>query len=48
MIEHAMLEGFLYPEHLELIIKTAISEDILPALRSYFPPAALARWVDRK
>ena len=48
MIEHAMLEGFLYPEHLELIIKAKSPEDILPALRHYSPPAALARWVDRK
>lgn len=47
MLEHAMLEGFLYPEHLKLLLKADTLDELLPALEEYTPPSSLARWVDR-
>lgn len=47
MLEHAMVEGFIYPEHLGLLVKVDSVEDVLPALNSYAPPSTLSRWIDR-
>ncbi len=48
MLEHAKTQGFIYPEHLELLINADTPEAVLSALCEYSPPKSLSRWVDRK
>jgi uncharacterized protein (TIGR00730 family) len=48
MLEHAMVEGFIYPEHLKLLIKADEIDEILDALSQYSPPSSLSRWIDRE
>ncbi|MGA9397199.1 MAG: TIGR00730 family Rossman fold protein [Anaerolineaceae bacterium] len=48
MLQHALVEKFIYPEHLELIQIEHEPVDLLNALRSYRPPADLPRWIERE
>jgi hypothetical protein len=48
MLEHSMVEGFIYPEHLKLLIKTEGIDEMLHELRLYSPPSTLSRWIDRE
>ncbi len=48
MIEHACVEGFIYPEHKELLISSSDPEDLIDRMRAYRPPETLARWVTRE
>jgi len=47
MVEHAIQEGFVYPEHRSLICSAETAEDLLAQLAAYQPPEGLSRWVDR-
>lgn len=47
MLEHAMVEGFIYPEHLKLLINTGTIERMLLELSQYSLPPSLSRWIDR-
>lgn len=47
MLEHARMEGFIYPEHLDILVRANSVADIIEALGNYSPPASLSRWVDR-
>lgn len=48
LIEHALNEGFIYPEHRDLLVVADTPEALLSALATYSPPVTLSRWVDRK
>jgi hypothetical protein len=48
MLEHSMVEGFIYPEHLKLLVKAEEIDEILVALSNYSPPSSLSRWIDRE
>ena len=48
MLEHAMVEGFIYPEHLKLLLKAETIDELLFVLRKYSPPPSLARWIERE
>jgi uncharacterized protein (TIGR00730 family) len=47
VLKHALVEEFIYPEHLELVRVEDEPEDLLAALRSYQKPDDLPRWVER-
>ena len=47
LIDHALKEGFIYPEHRRLICQAALPEDLLLALGQYQSPDGLERWVNR-
>jgi len=47
VLQHALVEKFIYPEHLELIKIEHEPGDLLNALRSYRPPTDLPRWIER-
>ncbi|MBA4421047.1 MAG: TIGR00730 family Rossman fold protein [Anaerolinea sp.] len=47
LFEHAMNEGFIYPEHRDLLAVADTPEALLAALAAYTPPVTLSRWVDR-
>lgn len=47
LIDHALEEGFIYPEHRRLVCQANQPEDLLVALSQYLPPAGLERWVNR-
>lgn len=47
MIDHAYREGFLYPEHLKLLVHAAEPETLVDALAAYIQPDGLERWLDR-
>jgi uncharacterized protein (TIGR00730 family) len=48
MIEHAAVEGFIYPEHKDLLVSDSDPEGLLRKLESYVPPKNLTRWVSRE
>jgi uncharacterized protein (TIGR00730 family) len=48
MIEHAKVEGFIYPEHAELLIASSDPKELLNKLENYQHPKNLARWVTRE
>jgi uncharacterized protein (TIGR00730 family) len=47
LIDHALAEGFIYPEHRRLVCQAGQPEDLLFALSQYHPPQGLERWVNR-
>ena len=47
MVEHAIQEGFVYPEHRSLICSAESADELLAQLAAYQPPEGLSRWVDR-
>ncbi len=47
MIEHASVEGFIYPEHKDLLVSSPDSEELLTKLEGYKPPVNLNRWISR-
>jgi len=47
LIDHALKEGFIYPEHRHLICQAELPEDLLMALGRYESPDGLERWVNR-
>jgi uncharacterized protein (TIGR00730 family) len=47
LIDHTLNEGFIYPEHRQLICQAALPEDLLTALGQYESPDGLERWVNR-
>jgi uncharacterized protein (TIGR00730 family) len=48
LIEHGIHEGFIYPEHRDLLIVSETSAELLDKLAVYAPPASLARWLTRE
>jgi uncharacterized protein (TIGR00730 family) len=47
LVEHAIQEGFIYPEHRDLLQIEDQPERLLEKLAAYTPPARLERWVNR-
>jgi len=47
LAQHAMQEGFLYPEHLQLFSHAATPVELLDQLANHRPPEGLERWVER-
>ncbi len=47
LIDHALKEGFIYPEHRLLICQAAQPEDLLVELGQFQSPEGLDRWVNR-
>jgi uncharacterized protein (TIGR00730 family) len=48
LVEHAVQEGFMYPEHLALFNVSPEPEELLDKLSAYRPPEGLDRWVKRE
>ena len=48
MTERASSEGFLYPEHSDLLLRAHEPADLLASLQTYQPPDGLERWVTRE
>ena len=48
LIEHASVEGFIYPEHRDLLIHTNNPGDLIDRLSVYTQPDKLHRWVTRE
>jgi uncharacterized protein (TIGR00730 family) len=48
MVEHGINEGFIYPEHHDLLVVAETSNALLDKLAAYTPPASLARWLTRE
>lgn len=46
MLEHAVAERFLRPEHRDLLVVAETPVDLLDAMAAWRPPA-LAKWIDR-
>ncbi len=46
-IDHALKEGFIYPEHRELVVAADTSAEALEKLSRYSFPHGLDRWVNR-
>lgn len=47
LVEHARLEGFIYPEAARLLTHSAEPEALLDALAEHHPPDGLERWLTR-
>ncbi len=47
LIEHAIHEHFIYPEHRELLLCADDADTLLEMMQTYRPPQSLSRWVDR-
>ena len=47
MVEHAITEGFIYPDHRGLFTSAADPAELLALLVDWSPPEDLARWVER-
>jgi uncharacterized protein (TIGR00730 family) len=47
LINHAQLEGFIFPDHCSLVSQSSDPEELLKILEKYQPPAHLDRWVKR-
>jgi len=47
MVDHAICEGFIYPEHRGLLCCSEDAPTLLKLLKDYRAPENLARWVDR-
>lgn len=48
MVEHAIQEGFIYPEQRGLLLQAPEPQQILEHLRAYTPPDGLSRWITRE
>ena len=48
LIEHARVEGFIYPEHSQLLIASNKPIELLDQLENYQRPQNLERWVTRE
>ena len=48
VLKHALVEEFIYPEHLELVCVEDEPLDLLAAMRGYHQPDNLPRWVVRE
>ncbi len=48
LIDHARKEGFIYPEHAQLIAHHDQPEALLQALQTFQRPAGLDRWLTRE
>ena len=47
MVEHAIAEHFVYPEHRQLLIDAGDASYLLKRMAAYRPPEQLQRWVAR-
>lgn len=47
LIEHAAREGFIFPEHRQLLVHAAQPQDLLPLLLNFQAPRGLDRWINR-
>ncbi len=47
LIEHAIAEGFIYPEQRLLLLDDEEPEALLEKLRGFTPPPGLERWLNR-
>jgi uncharacterized protein (TIGR00730 family) len=47
-LQHALVEEFIYPEHLDLVVVEDEPVDLLAALKEYRQPDDLPRWVERE
>jgi len=48
LIEHARQEGFIYNEHIDLLINESDPQVLLTRMEVFEPPANLERWVQRR
>jgi uncharacterized protein (TIGR00730 family) len=48
MIEHASVEGFIYPEHKQILQAASNPNELLEKLEAYQPPDKLNRWLTRE
>ena len=48
MLDHAIDEGFIYPEHRELYMASDSPIELLQALDTYIPPENMNRWLVRE
>ena len=48
MIEHALAEKFIYPEHVELLRIANTPEQLIRSLEDFQIPENLGRWVNRE
>ncbi len=46
-LQYALVEEFIYPEHLDLIRVEDEPDDLLAELRDYHQPDGLPRWIER-
>jgi len=47
LVDHAITERFIYPEHRQLIICDEDAHTLLEKMQAYQPPENLSRWVER-
>lgn len=47
LVDHAIAERFIYPEHRQLILCDAEPHALLEKMGAYHPPVNLNRWVER-
>lgn len=47
MVERAQAEGFIYPEHKELLVHSSNPEELIDLLVHFQKPGSLERWVNR-
>lgn len=48
LVEHAIAEGFIYPEHRSLLCCEENAAHLLYVLAAWQPPDGLSRWVERE
>jgi uncharacterized protein (TIGR00730 family) len=48
LIQHAQEQGFIYPEHRELICISDNPDELISSLQAFKIPAGLERWVHRR
>ncbi|WP_333656926.1 LOG family protein, partial [Anaerolinea sp.] len=46
-ISHALQEGFIYPEHVQLFVEDENPEQLMKKLTRFKIPENLNRWVER-
>jgi len=47
LVDHAIAERFIYPEHRQLLICEEDPHILLEKMQAYHPPENLSRWVER-
>ncbi len=47
LVEHAIHEGFIYPEHRGLLVVADQPESLLELIKDFAPPSGIDRWVNR-
>jgi uncharacterized protein (TIGR00730 family) len=47
LVRHSSREGFIFPQHVDLLVQAATPRELLPLILNFKQPEGLDRWVNR-